>query len=162
ALGDAIAGACMVARNFSAEDFARSHPAGALGRRLLLTVGDVMRKGEAVPAVAPDTPALDALQVLSAKRLGSFVVVDGDNRPVGIFTEGDLCRRLREGGDFLAARAADVMHLNPKSVGADEPAYAGLNKMHALQVNQLVVTGADGRLAGIVHIQDMVARKIVA
>ena len=116
ALGDAIAGALMVARHFSAEDFAKSHPAGALGRRLLLQVSDVMRTGDAVPVAKPDMPALDAIEILSRKRLGSFVVVDEAMHPVGIFTEGDLCRRMRDGFDFSKATAGDLMMTHPKSV----------------------------------------------
>ena len=162
ALGDAIAGALMVARDFRAEDFAKSHPAGALGRRLLLQVADVMRAGDAVPVVSPDTPALDALEILSAKRMGSFVVTDDERRPLGIFTEGDLCRKMRARFDFAHATAADVMTTNPKWVSPSDSAYVALNEIHTRQVNQLLVCDEKGTLAGIVHIQDLVAKKIAA
>ena len=160
ALGDAIAGALMVARHFSAEDFAKSHPAGALGRRLLLQVSDVMRTGDAVPVAKPDMPALDAIEILSRKRLGSFVVVDEAMHPVGIFTEGDLCRRMRDGFDFSKATAGDLMTTQPKSVSPTDSAYVALNEIHNRQVNQLLVCDAEGRLVGVVHIQDLVAKKI--
>lgn len=162
ALGDAIAGALMVARHFSAEDFAKSHPAGALGRRLLLQVSDVMRTGDAVPVAKPDMPALDAIEILSRKRLGSFVVVDEAMHPVGIFTEGDLCRRMRDGFDFSKATAGDLMTTQPKSVLPTDSAYVALNEIHNRQVNQLLVCDAEGRLVGVVHIQDLVAKKIAA
>lgn len=162
ALGDAIAGALMVARHFSAEDFAKSHPAGALGRRLLLQVSDVMRTGDAVPVAKPDMPALDAIEILSRKRLGSFVVVDEAMHPVGIFTEGDLCRRMRDGFDFSKATAGDLMTTQPKSVSPTDSAYVALNEIHNRQVNQLLVCDAKGRLVGVVHIQDLVAKKIAA
>ena len=162
ALGDAIAGALMVARDFRAEDFAKSHPAGALGRRLLLQVSDVMRSGDAVPVVSPDTPALDALEILSAKRMGSFVVTDDERRPLGIFTEGDLCRKMRAHFDFAHATAADIMTTNPKWVAPSDSAYVALNEIHTRQVNQLLVCDEKGTLAGIVHIQDLVAKKIAA
>ena len=162
ALGDAIAGALMVARHFSAEDFAKSHPAGALGRRLLLQVSDVMRTGDAVPVAKPDMPALDAIEILSRKRLGSFVVVDEAMHPVGIFTEGDLCRRMRDGFDFSKATAGDLMTTQPKSVSPTDSAYVALNEIHNRQVNQLLVCDAEGRLVGVVHIQDLVAKKIAA
>lgn len=162
ALGDAIAGALMVARHFSAEDFAKSHPAGALGRRLLLQVSDVMRTGDAVPVAKPDMPALDAIEILSRKRLGSFVVVDEAMHPVGIFTEGDLCRRMRDGFDFSKATAGDLMMTHPKSVSPTDSAYVALNEIHNRQVNQLLVCDAEGRLVGVVHIQDLVAKKIAA
>lgn len=162
ALGDAIAGALMVARHFSAEDFAKSHPAGALGRRLLLQVSDVMRTGDAVPVAKPDMPALDAIEILSRKRLGSFVVVDEAMHPVGIFTEGDLCRRMRDGFDFSKATAGDLMTTHPKSVSPTDSAYVALNEIHNRQVNQLLVCDAEGRLVGVVHIQDLVAKKIAA
>lgn len=162
ALGDAIAGALMVARHFSAEDFAKSHPAGALGRRLLLQVSDVMRTGDAVPVAKPDMPALDAIEILSRKRLGSFVVVDETMHPVGIFTEGDLCRRMRDGFDFSKATAGDLMTTHPKSVSPTDSAYVALNEIHNRQVNQLLVCDDAGRLVGVVHIQDLVAKKIAA
>lgn len=162
ALGDAIAGALMVARHFSAEDFAKSHPAGALGRRLLLQVSDVMRTGDAVPVAKPDMPALDAIEILSRKRLGSFVVVDEAMHPVGIFTEGDLCRRMRDGFDFSKATAGDLMTTQPKSVSPTDSAYVALNEIHNRQVNQVLVCDAEGRLVGVVHIQDLVAKKIAA
>lgn len=159
ALGDAIASACMVAKDFSREDFARSHPAGALGRRLLLRVKDVMRCGE-LPLVTMQTPLLDAIEVLSHGRLGVVIAVDERHIPAGIFAEGDLCRLLRKTSDISRLRVADVMSPKPKSVSADAPAHAALESIHAHQINQLTVTDGEGRLCGIVHVQDLIARKI--
>lgn len=160
ALGDAIAGALISARHFNAEDFARSHPAGALGRRLLLKVSDVMRRDEQIPAVSLDMPALDAITVLSQKRLGCFVVVDEKNRPVGIFTEGDLCRRMRSGFDFHNAVARDIMTKNPRSISDTESAFSASRLVNDSKVNQIVVTDFKGHLTGLVHIQDLVASRV--
>lgn len=159
ALGDAIAGACMVAKNFSREDFARSHPAGALGRRLLLRVKDVMQSDD-LPLATATTPLLDAVEVLSHGRLGVVIAVDETRSPVGVFTEGDLCRVLRHSTDLSRLTLADVMSREPKSVNAAAPAHAALEAIHAHQINQLTVLDDDSRLCGIVHVQDLIARKI--
>lgn len=160
ALGDAIAGACMVAKHFSREDFARSHPAGALGRRLLLKVQDVMRN-KSLPVVQPQTPLLDAIEVLSKGRLGVVFAVDADQKPEGVFTEGDLCRLLRKSVDLSNLSLFDVMKTNPKSVSPKAPAHAALHLIQDNQINQLaVVDDETQQLCGIVHIQDLIARKI--
>lgn len=159
ALGDAIAGACMVAKNFSREDFARSHPAGALGRRLLLRVKDVMRSKD-LPLATAETPLLDAVETLSHGRLGVVIAVDANRTPVGVFTEGDLCRLLRQSNDLHALTLADVMSREPKSVSAEAPAHAALESIHAHHINQLTVLDENNRHCGIVHVQDLIARKI--
>ena len=160
ALGDAIAGACMVAKNFSREDFARSHPAGALGRRLLLKVQDVMRS-KSLPVVQPITPLLDAIEVLSKGRLGVVFAAAADQRPVGIFTEGDLCRLLRKSVDLSNIELRDIMKANLKSVSPKAPAHAALHLIQENQINQLAVVDDDTQqLCGIIHVQDLIARKI--
>src|SRR5690606_27353137 len=116
ALGDAIAVACLEARGFSSEDFARSHPGGALGRRLLTLVRDVMRSGEALPLVHAHTPIPQALEEMSRKGMGMTIVVDESGRPVGIFTDGDLRRLISARGDIRALAVADGMSAHPKSV----------------------------------------------
>lgn len=159
ALGDAIACACMKAKNFSREDFGRSHPAGALGRRLLLKVRDVMRT-EQLPYVKEDTMLLEAIDVLSKCHLGVVVALDENSKAVGIFTEGDLCRLLRTRDSIKALRFSDVMTLNPRTVNIDAPAHAALHAIQEAHINQLVVLDNQGSCCGIVHVQDLIANKI--
>src|SRR4051795_3296582 len=116
ALGDALAVALLDARGFQAEDFARSHPGGALGRKLLTHLSDVMRTGEEVPRVLPDTPFPDLMREMSAKGLGASAVVDAEGRVLGIFTDGDLRRLIEKGADLRAVTAREVMHRNPRTV----------------------------------------------
>ena len=161
ALGDAIAGALMVARGFRAEDFARSHPAGALGRRLLLKVKDVMRVDDALPVVTTDDSATDALRKMADKHLGLFVVVDSEGIPFGLFTEGDLCRRIQSGVDFRELKAEEIVNISPICISPDESAYMALKLINEHQINQVLVIDPDNRkLVGIVHIQDLIAKKI--
>lgn len=160
ALGDALAGACMVAKNFNADDFARSHPAGALGRRLLLKVSDIMRTGELAPVVSPSASAVDAIKEMSRKHLGTFVVIDECKKPVGIFTEGDLCRLILKAFDFRDVTAESIMKKSPITIMPDVSAYSALKIIKEKQVNQLVVVDSEGLFLGVIHIQDLVARKI--
>lgn len=159
ALGDAIAGALIIAKNFSAEDFARSHPAGALGRRLLMKVSDVMRGPENLPTVGLDDPAIDALDVLAKKHLGCFVVTD-HGKLAGIFTEGDFIRALKNDTDLKSLKARDLMNPTPKSVQADESAFYAMSLIRKFQINQLVVVDENNAVVGLVHIHDLVAAKI--
>ena len=110
ALGDALAVALLDARGFREEDFARSHPGGALGRKLLMHVRDLMRSGDAVPQVGPATPFTEMLREMTGKGLGFTAVAEPDRRVLGIFTDGDLRRLIERGGDLRVLRAADVMH----------------------------------------------------
>lgn len=158
ALGDAIACALMVAKGFSAEDFGRSHPAGALGRRLLLKVRDVMRV-EPLPVVWPDATAVEAIGALAASHLGCFIVID-NGRPVGIFTEGDLARAIREGQDFSRLRAKDIMTPNPKCVKASESAFVAMALIREYHINQIVALDDEDGLAGLVHVHDLVAARV--
>lgn len=159
ALGDAIAGALIIAKSFSAEDFARSHPAGALGRRLLMKVSDVMRGPENIPTVGLDDPAMDALDVLAKKHLGCFVVTD-HGKLAGIFTEGDFIRALKNDTDLKSLKARDLMNPTPKSVQADESAFYAMSLIRKFQINQLVVVDDRNAVVGLVHIHDLVAAKI--
>lgn len=160
ALGDAIAAALMIVKNFSKEDFARSHPAGALGRRLLLSVGDVMRTTN-LPIVPPKIPVIDAIQAMAKSHLGCFVCADEENRPLGIFTEGDLCRLMRTDRNIKECTVEDVMTVSPKTIGSNEPAHAAMSLIKEHQINNLIVLSDEGNIVGLVHIQDLVAKKII-
>ena len=120
AMGDALAVACMHAKGFTKEDFARSHPGGALGRRLLTHVKDVMRTGEAVPVVLSGTTVLDATREITKKHIGMTAVVDADRKVLGIFTEGDLRRLIEQKGDIRGIKIDDVMTKTPATITADE------------------------------------------
>lgn len=161
ALGDAIASALMIAKGFSAEDFARSHPAGALGRRLLLNVENVMRTGNNLPVVQTGTMATEAIQIMAKQHLGLFVVVDDNNVPVGIFTEGDLCRKIQSGIDFRNLTVDEVMTCAPKVITPEASAYTAMKEIKDHKINQLVVVDAEnGKLLGILHVQDLIAKKV--
>ena len=161
AMGDALAVALLDARGFKAEDFARSHPGGALGRKLLTHARDVMRSGEALPCVAQDTPFGAVMREMSDKRLGIAVVTRPDGRVAGVFTDGDL-RRLVEGGTDLRQRTAgDVMHTSPRTLRADALAVDAAEMMELHGITSVLVTDADGVLQGIVHIGDLMRAKVI-
>jgi arabinose-5-phosphate isomerase len=161
ALGDALAIACLDARGFGAEDFARSHPGGALGRRLLLRVADIMRTGSAIPAVGPQAGVMEALQEISRKQLGMTAIVDAERRILGIFTDGDLRRLLERGVDARSARVAEVMTATPLTIRADALAAQAAQLLDAGRKNQLLVTDEQGRLAGALHMHDLMAAKVI-
>ncbi|HEX7748966.1 MAG TPA: KpsF/GutQ family sugar-phosphate isomerase [Bordetella sp.] len=161
ALGDALAVACMEARGFGKEDFARSHPGGALGRRLLTHVSDVMRQGKDLPIVPQDAPLFRALEEISAKRMGMTAVVDAAGRPVGIFTDGDLRRLIERQGDVRGLPVAAGMSRNPRSIGPDALAAEAAQIMDTLRLNQMLVVDAQGELLGALHIHDLMAAKVV-
>ncbi len=161
ALGDAPAVACLSAKGFRKEDFARSHPGGALGRRLLIHVEDVMRKGDAVPSVLPETTMLDAVREITRKHIGMTAVVDSEGKVVGIFTEGDLRRLIERVGDIRSIRIADVMTKSPHTIDAHDLAAAAAKKLEEYQCNQLLVTDADGRLIGALHMHDLMEAKVI-
>ncbi|HEY8606949.1 MAG TPA: KpsF/GutQ family sugar-phosphate isomerase [Noviherbaspirillum sp.] len=161
ALGDALAVALLDLRGFREEDFALSHPGGALGRRLLTHVRDVMRSGDAIPAVGPDVPLTTALLEITRKGMAMTAVVDENFRTTGVFTDGDL-RRLIEGGhDLGKLKMADVMHCNPRTIGPDQLAVEAVELMEAFRINQLLVADADGRLVGALHIHDLTRAKVI-
>lgn len=161
AMGDALAIAAMHAKGFTKEDFARSHPGGALGRRLLTHVRDVMRTGDAVPVVQEDVSVLDAVREITKKHIGMTAVVDRDNRVTGVFTEGDLRRLIESRGDIRAIVIRDVMTKTPKTVKADAMAAAAARLLEESLVNQLLVTDDEGRLAGALHLHDLMSAKVI-
>jgi arabinose-5-phosphate isomerase len=161
ALGDALAIACLDARGFSAHDFARSHPGGALGRRLLTRVSDIMRTGDAIPIVGPEASVTDALREISRKRIGMTAIADAGGRLLGIFTDGDLRRLLERGADVRAARVADVMTPRPLTIGADALAAQAAQLLDTGRKNQLLVTDGEGMLIGALHVHDLMAAKVI-
>jgi len=161
ALGDALAIALLDARGFTERDFAGKHPGGALGRRLLTRVSDVMRTGEEVPRV-PDTATLaQALLEMSRKGMGMTAVIDAQARVAGIFTDGDLRRTLEHVGDIRSARVAGLMSRNPRTISADKLAAEAVQIMERHKINQLLVVTADGRLAGALNTHDLFRAKVI-
>jgi arabinose-5-phosphate isomerase len=160
-LGDAIAVACLEARGFSREDFARSHPGGALGRKLLTFVRDVMRQGNALPVVSPETTIPDALVEMSAKGMGMTIVVNPEQRPVGIFTDGDLRRLIARHGDIRQLTVADGMTRGPKTVAPGSLAIEAATLMDAGRLNQMLVVDEQGMLQGALHMHDLLAAKVI-
>ena len=162
AMGDALAVALLEARGFTADDFARSHPAGALGRRLLLHITDVMHGGGDVPRVGPDASVSEALVEMSRKRLGMTAVVDADGRLLGLYTDGDLRRSLDDDAvDLRATRIADVMTRGPKTIDADALAVEAAQLMEAHKINALLVVDGDQRVVGALNIHDLLRARVV-
>ncbi|HDR9226544.1 TPA: KpsF/GutQ family sugar-phosphate isomerase [Burkholderia vietnamiensis] len=161
ALGDALAVAVLDARGFGSEDFARSHPGGALGRRLLTHVRDVMRSGDDVPRVGLDATLSDALFQITEKRLGMTAVVDPDGRVVGIFTDGDLRRVLARDGDFRTLPIVDVMTRAPRTIGPDQLAVEAVELMERHRINQMLVVDANGMLIGALNMHDLFSKKVI-
>ncbi len=161
ALGDALAVALLDARGFRPEDFARSHPGGALGRKLLTHLGDVMRTGEAVPRVGPDAPFTDLMREMSRAGLGASAIVDPEGRVLGIFTDGDLRRLIEKGADLRALRARDVMHPNPRTIARDQLAVEAADLMEAHRITSVLVVDPDGRLCGAVNSNDLMRAKVI-
>ncbi|KWA16232.1 arabinose-5-phosphate isomerase [Burkholderia cepacia] len=161
ALGDALAVAVLDARGFGSEDFARSHPGGALGRRLLTYVRDVMRSGDDVPSVGLDATLSDALFQITAKRLGMTAVVDADGKVAGIFTDGDLRRVLARDGDFRTLSITDVMTRDPRTIAPDHLAVEAVELMERHRINQMLVVDADGALIGALNMHDLFSKKVI-
>ncbi|HEY1091773.1 MAG TPA: KpsF/GutQ family sugar-phosphate isomerase [Burkholderiaceae bacterium] len=161
ALGDALAVALLDARGFREEDFARSHPGGALGRKLLTHVRDLMRSGDALPRVAPQAPFLDMMKTMSAKALGAAVVVDADDRVQGIFTDGDLRRLVESGRDLRALSAAEVMKTKPRTVRAEALAVDAADMMEDARITLVLVTDAENHLQGAISINDLMSAKVI-
>ncbi|MEY4748578.1 MAG: hypothetical protein RIQ60_792 [Pseudomonadota bacterium] len=161
ALGDALAVALLDARGFREADFARSHPGGALGRKLLTHVRDIMRSGEAVPRVAPATPFTDMMREMSAKGLGATAVVDEAGRPVGIFTDGDLRRAVERGVDLRSLSAAQVLHAAPRTVREDALAVEAADLMEERRITTLLVVDAQGALVGALNTNDLMRAKVI-
>jgi arabinose-5-phosphate isomerase len=155
AMGDALAVALLGERGFTEADFARSHPGGALGRRLLLHVSDVMRTGADLPKVRPETPLPEGLLEMSRKRLGMTAIVDASDRVLGIFTDGDLRRALDRRVDIQASRMDDVMTLGGRSIGPHELAAEAVLMMEKHAINALLVKDEQGRLIGALNVHDL-------
>lgn len=154
ALGDALAVALMKMRGFTSVDFARLHPGGSLGRRLLMTVGDVMH-GDNLPVVAPDCPATEMIHKISKGGLGLIVICDGD-RIEGIVTDGDIRRAMeRRQADFFSIRAGDIATRNPKTIPSSEKLIVAEREMTRNKITSLLVTDDAGKLAGVIQIYDI-------
>jgi arabinose-5-phosphate isomerase len=161
ALGDALAVALLDARGFSAEDFARSHPGGKLGRRLLTHVSDVMRTGEAVPAVSLSATLADAIIEISRKGMGMTAIVDAERRVIGIFTDGDLRRSLERNADPHRTRIEAVMTRNPRVIRPEALAVEAVETMERCKSTQLPVVDGGGRLVGALNIHDLFRAKVI-
>lgn len=162
AMGDALAVALLEARGFTADDFARSHPAGALGRRLLLHIADVMHTGDDLPRVGPGASVSEALVEMSRKRLGLTAVVDDDGRLLGVYTDGDLRRSLDDASlDLRATPIGDVMTRTPRTIGSDVLAVEAARAMEDFKINGLLVVDGDGRLVGALNIHDLLRARVV-
>lgn len=160
-LGDALAIALLEARGFTAEDFAFSHPGGALGRKLLLRVADIMHSGDAIPRVTPGTPLARALMVMSEKGFGMTTVVDTDEKLLGIYTDGDLRRSIDKGIDIRTAQVGDLMNTNPKSVRDTTLAAEALKIMEQTRINVLLVMNEHTRVVGVIKINDILRAGII-
>jgi arabinose-5-phosphate isomerase len=162
ALGDALAMTLLEARGFQSEDFAQHHPGGALGRRLLVHVSDIMRKGEQLPRNAPADPLLpDALEEMSKKGIGMTCVVDANERLLGIFTDGDLRRALEKRDSIRGVKVGDVMKTNPTSIAPEKLAVEAAKILERGLGGRLVVLDADGKLVGAVTFHDLLAAGVV-
>lgn len=161
ALGDALAVALLDARGFREVDFARSHPGGSLGRKLLMHVADLMRSGDAVPRVQVDTVMAEMLHEMTRKGLGFTAVTDAAGKVAGIFTDGDLRRLIETGADLRAHRAGDVMHARPKLIRADALAVEAAELMERHRVTGVLVVDAESRLVGAINSNDLMRAKVI-
>ncbi|MEW5967586.1 MAG: KpsF/GutQ family sugar-phosphate isomerase [Pseudomonadota bacterium] len=161
ALGDALAVALLDARGFSADDFARTHPGGSLGRRLLVHVRDVMHGGDALPRVGLDATLKAALFEMTQKGLGMTAVVDAAGKVAGLFTDGDLRRALEHPLDLQQAKIAGLMTSNPKTIRADELAVAAVERMETLKINGLLVVDENNILVGALNMHDLLKAGVV-
>jgi len=161
ALGDALAVALLDARGFKAEDFARSHPGGSLGRRLLTHVEDVMRKGDQVPHVLADASFTELMREMSRKGLGASAIVDEHHNILGVFTDGDLRRLIEKGVDLRALHAKDVMHAYPRTVLHDALAVEAAELMEQFQITSVLVVNESGALCGALNSNDLMRAKVI-
>ena len=162
ALGDALALSLLEARGFGSEDFAMHHPGGTLGRRLLVHVSDIMRKGDGLPRNGPDTLLPAAILEMSAKGIGMTTVVDGEDRLLGIFTDGDLRRTLEKHDMIRTVRVSDVMTRNPRTIAPERLAAEAVQLMETYKIGgRVVVTSPEGRLLGVVTYHDLLAAGVV-
>ena len=161
ALGDALAVALLDARGFKAEDFARSHPGGALGRKLLTHVSDVMRTGDAVPKVPAQASFSELMREMSIKGLGATAVVDDGSRVLGIFTDGDLRRLVEKGIDLRATTAQEVMHAKPRTIASDALAVEAAELMEQYCITSILVLDVAGQLCGALNSNDLMRAKVI-
>ena len=162
AMGDALAVALLDARGFTADDFARSHPAGALGRRLLLHIRDVMHVGDEIPSVPESATLADVLVEMGRKRLGMTAVVGDDGRLLGLYTDGDLRRTLADPGiDIRSARIAGIMTRDPVTIGVDALAIEAARLMETRKINALLVIDGERRVVGALNIHDLLRARVV-
>lgn len=160
-MGDALAIAILRKRGFSTEDFARLHPGGTLGRRLLMRVSDLMHTGDKIPTVKEDTSVKDTLISMSRGRLGVAVILDNDGRLSGIFTDGDLRRLTERDDDFFSHQISDVMIRNPKTISPDSILDEVLARCEKFQITSLVAVDDEGHPVGIIHLHDILKSKLV-
>ena len=161
ALGDALAVALLDARGFQAEDFARSHPGGALGRRLLTRVEDVMRQGDEVPRVGPQASLSELINEITRKGLGASAIVDSEQRLLGIFTDGDLRRLVETGRDLRSVSAHEVMHPRPRYIRADALAAEAAAMMEQNRITSVLVLDEGDRLVGALNSNDLMRAKVI-
>ena len=161
AMGDALAVALLDARGFKADDFARSHPGGALGRKLLTHVGDVMRRGDLVPSVMPDASFSELMREMSSKGLGASAIVNGEGLLLGIFTDGDLRRLVETGVDLRSLKAGDVMHTSVRTAQVDDLAVEAVALMEQHSITSVLVLDAAGKLCGAVNSNDLLRAKVI-
>lgn len=161
AMGDALAIACLDAKGFGPEDFARSHPGGALGRRLLIHVSDLMRQGDQMPVVLENASVMDAVKEITKKRIGMTAIVDSDNKVKGIFTEGDLRRLIEKVGDIRSVPIAEVMTANPTTVAPSALAAEAAKILTSTLRNQLLVVDEADHLIGALHVHDLMTAKVI-
>jgi arabinose-5-phosphate isomerase len=161
ALGDALAVALLDARGFKAEDFARSHPGGALGRKLLTHVSDVMRAGDDVPEVGPQASFSELMREMSVKGLGATAIVDDNRKVLGIFTDGDLRRLVEKGIDLRTTTAQQVMHPNPSTISRDALAVEAAELMEHHRITSVLVLDASGHLCGALNSNDLMRAKVI-
>lgn len=158
AVGDALAVVLEEKKHFDHADFRRFHPGGKLGQRLACKIADIMFTGGDIPLIAPDKPVTEAIAVMSAGGLGAAVVVNPQNVMLGIITDGDIRRAVGEKLDFSSAIVKDIMTQNPKSLAPNLPAAEALDLMEARQIMVLPITDADGHVAGILHLHDILGK----
>ncbi|HSV82206.1 MAG TPA: KpsF/GutQ family sugar-phosphate isomerase [Ramlibacter sp.] len=161
ALGDALAVALLDARGFKAEDFARSHPGGALGRKLLTHLSDVMRSGDSVPRVLADAPFSTLMREMSAKGLGASAIVDAAGHVLGVFTDGDLRRLIETGADLRQMKASEVMHPGPKTMRVDSLAAEAAQLMEQYRITSVLVVDDHDVLIGAVNSNDLMRAKVI-
>lgn len=161
AMGDALAVALLDARGFKADDFARSHPGGALGRKLLTLVSDVMRSGDQIPSVGLSATLSDLMREMGAKGLGATAVVDSDSKVVGVFTDGDLRRLVEKGSDLRSLLAHQVMHPNPSTISSNALAVEAAELMELRRITSVLVIDASGHLCGALNSNDLMRAKVI-